>query len=144
MIQLNKISKFILILLLVISCNRYSNSSECITYDCRKKNFIVSLEPNVIELGEATTLTVTRKRFNLPKFRIFIGEYDEDFNLPSGVEPQYFEGTDSLASLTLLPETKGERYVRGIIEEYDFVSKDSIDSYRYPFEKKLVVSDTVN
>lgn len=114
------------------------------TYDCRKKNLIINLEPNVIELGKTTTLTVTRKHFNLPKFRVFIGEYDKDFNLPSGVEPQYFEDTDSMASLTLLPESKGEKHIRGIIEEYVFVSEDSIDTFRYPFEIKLVVKDTLN
>ncbi len=132
-------------MLLVITCCRCSNtSSECVTYDCRKKNWIVSLEPSIIKLGETTNLTVTRSRLILPNFRVYIGEYDEEFNLPTGVEPQYFEDTDSLASINLLPETLGEKQVRGIIEEYIVVSKDSIESYRYPFEIELVVRDTLD
>jgi len=141
--QLNRINVPIFGLLLVIMLGGCSStSSECVTYECRKKNLTVTLEPNVIMLGEAATLKVTRAKYNLPKFRVFIGDYDEDFNLPPRVEPQYFDGTDSLASLALLPETEGTKQIRGIIEEYRFVSKDSIDSYRYPFEIELVVKDT--
>jgi hypothetical protein len=100
---------------------------------------VISLEPKTINLGQVSTLTIKREKFYFPNFRVFIGNYDEDFQLPEGAEAQYFDNTDSLASIVLTPETKGVKQIRGIIEEYIFVNKDSIDTYHYPFEIELQV-----
>ena len=128
--------------LILFSCGK-DYSKTCKTYECRKKSMIVELVPNSIYLGEVSQLRVRRIAFFLPKMRVFIGEYDENFNLPNGVEKQYFTGTDSLATMNLYPKTEGIKKVKGIIEEYQFISKDSIDSYRYYFEVELNVIDTV-
>jgi hypothetical protein len=136
--------KFVLVIVILTGSIKCSNSSECVTFDCRKDDLIVRIEPNTINLGESATLSIKREKFHLPKFRVFIGDYDENFKLPEGVEPQYFDDTDSSASIVLLPETAGLKPIRGIIEEYVFASEDSVDSYRYPFEVELIVNDTID
>lgn len=134
--KLYKILSIIGIFIFFCEC---SNNSECITYECRRKNIIITLNPETIDLGETTTLAIERKKFYLPHFRVFIGDYDKDFRLQEGIEAQFFEGSDSLASIILAPESKGLKQIRGIIEEYAVVSQDSIDTYRYPFEMELQV-----
>ncbi len=97
------------------------------------------MNPSKIELGESSELKVVREKLHLPKMVVLIGDYDEDFNLIDEDSEFYFEGTDSVASLVLLPETTGVKTIRGIIQEYVNVTKDSIKSYRYPFEVELTV-----
>ena len=103
---------------------------------------VITIENPNPAVEEATKLIVRRKEFYLPKFRVFIGDYDSDFKLPNDVQPQYFEETDSVATMNLVFETSGNKKVRGIIEEYIFVSEDSIDSYRYSFEVSVNVSES--
>lgn len=126
----------LLFLLFFMSC---SSQNECETYECRKNNFEISVNPSKIELGESSELKVVREKLHLPKMVVLIGDYDEDFNLIDEDSEFYFEGTDSVASLVLLPETTGVKTIRGIIQEYVNVTKDSIKSYRYPFEVELTV-----
>lgn len=135
--QLAKV--FGLTLLTLTQCNQATE--RCETYECRRQNMVIRIENQQPIVEEATKLIVYRKEFYLPKMRVFIGEYDSNFELPAGVEPQYFEGTDSLATMNLIFETAGEKVVRGIIEEYQFVSEDSIDSYRYRFELTANVAE---
>ncbi len=115
--------------------------SRCETYECRRKNMMVYLETDKPIVQEPNKLIVERKEFYLPKFRVFIGDYNSEFELPENEELQYFEGTDSVATMNLIFESAGEKTVRGIIEEYKTISEDSIDSYRYPFEITVEVSE---
>lgn len=127
---------FIVFVLALFGCNV---TSDCTTYECRRKSIKIYLDPNEIGLGESSTLIVEREKLYLPHMRVFIGDYDSEFNLSKNISAQYFEGTDSLASIVLAPESLGQKKIRGIIEEYKIVSKDSIDSYRYRFEVELIV-----
>jgi hypothetical protein len=137
----NVFSFFCLFVLLTLNqCKQ--GEDRCITFECRKKNMVVLIEYTNPAVEEGTKLIVRRKEFYLPKFRVFIGDYDSNFNLPDGVQPQFFEGTDSVATMNLVFETSGNKKVRDIIEEYIFVSEDSIDSYRYPFEVSVNVSES--
>lgn len=129
----------IMLVALLLSMSGCVNIQECTTYECRKESIVVILEPNVIKSGEISLLSIRRTKFYMPHFRVFIGEYDDDFNLPDGVEAHYFHDTDSIASMHLSPESKGIKRIRGIIEEYNIVAADSIDSYQYPFEVILEV-----
>jgi hypothetical protein len=92
-------------------------------------------------IGQSSELKVVRKEFHLPKMLVLIGDYDENFKLLNENSKYYFEGTDSVAKLVLLPETTGVKTIRGIIEEYDTITGDSIKSYSYPFEVELTVYD---
>lgn len=116
-----------------------SNEQDCKTYDCRRENISIILEPKKIKLGETAKLSVKREHLNLPHFRVFMGEYDENFQLIEGDNTPYFKDTDSLASINLKPESKGVKVIEGIIEEYEFISSDSIFSYRYPYRVELTV-----
>ena len=102
---------------------------------------VIFTDTDTIALGEVTRLNVRREKFFLPSFRVFVGNYDSDFQLPSGEAEQYFDGSDSLAFLALSPESKGLKVIRGIVEEYEFINEelDSVNSFRYPFEIGLFV-----
>ncbi|PTB96008.1 hypothetical protein C9994_09325 [Marivirga lumbricoides] len=119
--------------------NSCSPQSECDTFECRKNNFKISVNPSRIKLGESSELKVVREKFHFPKMVVLVGDYDEDFNLINEDSQFYFEGTDSVASLVLVPETAGIKVIRGVIQEYTKVTEDSIKSYHYPFEVELTV-----
>ena len=128
-----------IIIILIISFYGCNLNGECLTYECRRQNIEIKLSPKLIDLGESTELIIKRKKFYLPHFRVYLGEYDENFNLPEGVEERFIEDSDSIASIYLSPESPGEKIIRGIVEEYVLVTKDSADTYRYPFEIVLTV-----
>ena len=127
---------------LLEGCSSPEKKVECDSYDCRRKNITIRVNPNVIKLGESSTLEVKRVKYYLPKMRVFIGDFIDD-TLPEEGDLQFFEGSDSLASVVLQPETAGVKKIKGIIEEYQPITEDSVDSYHYPFEIELTVIDTL-
>lgn len=92
-------------------------------------------------VGEPIKITIKRQHLYLPNLRVYIGEYDENFKLPDNVKAQYFVGNDSVATMNLIFETAGLKNVRGIIEEYKFVSEDSIDAFTYRLELNVNVTN---
>ena len=141
-----KIYKIVLLSLL-FSCGSRSSESlgqDCLSYECRSKEFVIYADPVKIRLGETSTLFVRRNKFFKPHFRVIVGDFDSLFNLPEGEELNSFDGTDSLASIILEFETTGFKKIRGVIEEYKFDSEvvgDSTNTYLYPFEIELEVID---
>ena len=116
------------------SCSKVKKQNDCDTYECRRKSFTITLNPEVIKVGESSTLLVKRDKFYLPKMRVFLGK-----NLPENGSLEYFEDNDSTASIVLLPESVGIKKIHGIIEEYQSITEDSVYSYQYPFEMELKV-----
>jgi hypothetical protein len=130
---------YIIWTLLIASCE--PKEERCETYECRRENIFIYLDNYDPVVGEPNKLTIKRQHFYLPKLRVYIGEYDENFKLPDNVEPQYFLEKDSVASMNLIFETAGSKNVRGIIEEYKFVSEDSIYAYTYRFDINVNVTN---
>jgi len=120
-----------------------SIETECESYEKRRKKFTINLRPNVIHLGETSTLEVKRQKACAPEMRVFLGDLDEDFNFDGQDTLRYFQDSDSLASAIIFPESYGVKKIRGVIEEYRSITADSVHSFRYPFEIELIVIDTV-
>ncbi len=130
---------FVLSLVTLTQCKKASE--RCETYECRRSNIEIYLENERPVIQEPTNLIVKRNEFYRPKMRVFIGEYDDDFKLPEGEPMEYYEVTDSSASISLIFETAGKKVVRGIVEEYKPIAKDVVESYHYRFELTTEVSE---
>ena len=114
--------------------------SENNIYEVTKKHLSINLKPSRINLGESSKIIIKRNKLLLPEFRVILGDFSEGYELESDISKyKFYKGTDSIISINLLPESKGVKSIKGIIEEYKIASKDSIYSLRNYFSIELDV-----
>ncbi len=133
---------------LLIACKQKSNditnlpSTEdrfLLTTEDSTSIFKIILNSTKFKKGETLSGTVIMVKSRLPNFKVWFGPFDDNFEFVDMNKRYFKEGRDSTAVFYMKLNKSGVKDLKLMVEEYEIVDEDYIDTRRLYYENELTV-----